>query len=728
MKLVIVESPTKSEVISKFLGKDYKVLASEGNIRDLSTRGKGGLGIVVEEGFRRDWNIPQGKRRLVASLNAEAKKAEEVILATDPDREGEAISFHLAECLGLPLDTTKRVTFEEITKDVVLESMKHPRVIDMDLVHAQETRRMEDRVIGFKLSSLLKRKTGLKSAGRVQSAALRMIVDRQQEIDEYEKRKQEYYTIDIDVIIEGKPYKAILTKVDGKSITKKIDELNKNATNIDSLEKAQAIIDRIPESLDVTSVTVNKGVKSVPAMPFTTSTLQQAAYNAFGFSNAKTQSLAQSLFEGKNAAQIGLITYLRTDSTRISPHFYEAHAVPFIIETFGKEYVGPLRKGTGVQGAHEAIRPTGTHRTPEVVAKYVTSDEAKLYRLIYCRALASTMAPKISESTKLTLTGNGLEFTVSGTKTIFKGYTAIYGEFEKEEEGALPAVVEGANLGIGEKRFDKKVTKANAPYNEASIVKGMEENGIGRPSTYATTVDTLLKRKYITAKRGVLTPTEDGKACIAYLKTYFPENVDLEYTAEMERKLDKIAEKELDIVDAMQVFYDDFMEKYGLAIDGPWPLPGQETDYGTCPECGKPLVLKHSKTGSTFIGCSGFPECKFIQKEEEKPTGELCPDCGSPLLFKKSRRGEVFIGCSNYPSCTYTANAKGERKEKKAPTVYEEKDFIKPCPKCDGHIVVKQGKRASFLGCTNFPKCRYHEWIEVKGKKGKKKAEKGEEE
>ena len=717
MKLVIVESPTKSEVISKFLGKEYKVLASEGNIRDLSTRGKGGLGIVVEEGFRRDWSIPQGKRRLVAALNAEAKKAEEVILATDPDREGEAISFHLAECLELPIESTKRVTFEEITRDVVLESIKTPRTIDMDLVHAQETRRMEDRVIGFKLSSLLKRKTGLKSAGRVQSAALRMIVDRQQEIDEYEQRKQEYYTIDIEIMIDGKPYKASLTKVDGKSITRKIDEFNKNATNISSLEMANEILARIPETLDVSAVSVNKGVKSTPAMPFTTSTLQQAAYNAFGFSNAKTQSLAQSLFEGKNSEQIGLITYLRTDSTRISQHFYQKHAIPFILETLGKEYIGPLRKGSGPQGAHEAIRPTGTHRTPEVVAKFVTPDEAKLYRLIYCRALASMMAPKISESTKVTLTGNGLEFSLSGSKTIFKGYTAIYGEFESEKDNAFPDVTEGESVQVSARTADKKVTKANAPYNEASIVKEMEENGIGRPSTYATTVDTLLKRKYITAKRGVLTPTEDGKACIAYLKAYFPENVDLEYTAEMERKLDKIAVKELDIIDAMQVFYDDFMEKYDVAIDGPWPLPGQEKDYGTCPKCGKPLVLKHSKSGATFIGCSGFPECKFIQKEEEKPTGELCPECGSPLVFKKSRRGETFIGCPNFPTCTYTANAKGEKIVKKEPVSYDEKDFVKPCPKCDGHLVVKKGKKASFLGCTNFPKCRYHEWLNAKERK-----------
>ncbi|MBQ4255227.1 MAG: type I DNA topoisomerase [Bacilli bacterium] len=721
MKLVIVESPTKSEVISRFLGKEYKVIASEGHIRDLSTSGKGGLGIVVEEGFRPLWTIPTKKRKLVSLLSSEAKKSEEVILATDPDREGEAISWHLAEVLNLPVDKTKRVTFEEITKDVVLESVKNPRTIDVDLVHAQEARRMEDRIVGFKLSTLLQRKIGLKSAGRVQSAALRLIVDRQEEIDDYESKKQEYWTIDVMLKIGKKTFRASLTKVDGVPIAKKIDELNKNATNISSKELADMILARIPEQLTVTEVTGTKGVKTYPSFPFTTSTMQQLAYSKFGFSNAKTQSLAQRLFEGNNSEHIGLITYLRTDSTRISPHFYEKHAVPYIKERFGDEYIGPLRAGKkteGEQGAHEAIRPTGTHRTPEIVATYVTPDEAKLYRLIYCRALASTMAPKISDSSRITLEGNGLEFVLTGSKTVFPGFMAIYGEFEEDDDVSLPDIKKGDSFPVDSKKGDQKFTKANPPFNEASIVKTMEENGIGRPSTYATTVETLIKRKYITAKRGVLSPTESGKKCIAFLESYFPDVVDLTYTADMEGKLDKIADDELDFLAAMTDFYEKFNASYEAAKTKAERDVGEPTGE-MCPECGRPLVRKRNKQGSEFIGCSGWPECNYIKREAPKEVGEVCPDCGSPLIFKKSKRGSTFIGCSNFPKCKFTASSVNEIGAKKEPTVkkeYSKLDIVKPCPKCGGSLVVKKGKRAEFLGCTNWPKCHYHEWIEKKGK------------
>ncbi|MCR5079360.1 MAG: type I DNA topoisomerase [Bacilli bacterium] len=722
MKLVIVESPTKSEVISRFLGKDYKVIASEGHIRDLSTSGKGGLGIVVEEDFRPLWTIPTKKRKLVALLSNEAKKSEEVILATDPDREGEAISWHLAEVLNLPVDKTKRVTFEEITRDVVLESVNNPRTIDVELVHAQEARRMEDRIVGFKLSTLLQRKIGLKSAGRVQSAALRLIVDRQEEIDNYESKKQEYWTIDVAIKIGNRTYRAALTKVDGEPIAKKIDELNKNATNISSKQYADALLARIPQELTVTNVTGTKGVKTYPAFPFTTSTMQQLAYSKFGFSNAKTQSLAQRLFEGNNAEHIGLITYLRTDSTRISPHFYEKHAVPYIKERFGDNYVGVLRaskKTEGEQGAHEAIRPTGTHRTPEVVAKYVTPDEAKLYRLIYCRALASTMAPKVSDSSRIILEGNGLEFVLTGSKTVFPGFMAIYGEFEDDDEVSLPDIQEGETFPVDSKKGEQKFTKANPPYNEASIVKTMEENGIGRPSTYATTVETLIKRKYISAKRGVLTPTETGKKCISFLESYFPDVVDLTYTADMEDKLDKIADSELGFLAAMTDFYEKFNASYEAAKAKAERENGELTGE-LCPECGKPLVRKRNKQGFEFTGCSGWPECKYIKKEPAKKVGMDCPDCGAPLIFKKSKKGSTFIGCSNFPKCKYTASSikdVGAEKEVAPKKEYSKLDIVKPCPKCGGSLVVKKGKRAEFLGCTNYPKCHYHEWLNQKGKK-----------
>ncbi len=715
MKLVIVESPTKSEAITRFLGDGYKVLASQGHIRDLSTKGKGGLGIDVDHGFKADWTIPDAKKRIVSTLKAEAKKADAVILATDPDREGEAISWHLAETLNLPIETTQRVTFEEITKDVVRESIAHPRTIDMNLVRAQEARRMEDRIVGFKLSSLLQRKVGIKSAGRVQSATLRMIVDRQNEIDDYEKNKKEYWTIDINVKLGSKTYKASLVRVDGEPISKKIDEFNKNATNISSKEMADALLSRIPDVLNVASVVTTHGNKTQPAMPFTTSTMQQAAYSKFGFSNARTQSIAQSLFEGKNSEHIGLITYMRTDSTRLSPHFFHTHAVPFITETFGEEYIGTLRQGGGAQDAHEAIRPTGTHRTPEVVAKFVSPEEAKLYRLIYCRAIASTMAPKVYDSTKVILEGNGLEFVLSGTKTVFKGYTAIYGEFEDKDEASLPELKEGDQAKLVSVKPEQKFTKANPPYNEASIVKAMEEKGIGRPSTYASTVDTLLKRKYVVAKKGVLSPTDDGKKCVEVLAEHFPDVVDTAYTAEMEAKLDKVSAGSLTFLDAMNEFYEDFMDTYNKGSAEIQKAPDEETGE-LCPVCGKPLVIKKSKTGKIFIGCSGFPECHYIKKEAPEFVGENCPECGAPLVYKVNKRGEKFVGCSNFPSCHYTRNQNGEPTKKAEKVTYTEEDYVKPCPKCGGHLVIKQGKRAKFLGCINFPKCRYHEWLDDKSK------------
>ncbi|MCR5491496.1 MAG: type I DNA topoisomerase [Bacilli bacterium] len=709
MKLVIVESPKKSETITRYLGQDFKVLASEGHIRDLSTKGKGGLGIDVANNFAPDWEISPRKAGVIAKLKSAAKSAEEVYLATDPDREGEAISYHLATVLGLPLDTTKRLQFHEITKPAILDAMANPKTVDMKLVAAQETRRLEDRIIGFKVSSLLKKNTGLKSAGRVQSATLRMIVDRQEEIDKFVP--QEYWTIDIEVIIEGKKYKASLSKVDGKPV------------KIASKEEADAILARIPEHLLAEKVI--KAEKSIfPRPPFSTSTMQQEAYSKFHFSNARTQSIAQRLYEGQTIGgeHVGLITYMRTDSTRISPEFFRKHAVPYITETYGEEFLGSVRaakSGKNIQDAHEAIRPTGTHRTPAVVAQYVSPEEAKLYRLIYCRAMASLMAPKKVERTSVSLTGNGLEFSLSGSRTLFKGFSVIYGEFEDDaEEGSLPEVREGTSLAVAETLPEQKFTKPEPSYNEASIVKAMEENGIGRPSTYATTIETLIKRRYVSSAKGVLTPTEDGKKTIAVLEKYFPDIVDTSYTADMETKLDKVESGDETFLDAMNEFYIPFNETFEKAREMMWKEPDQETGE-LCPICGRPLVVKKNRKGQVFIGCSGYKtrECTYIKKDpkpEPLLTGENCPDCGAPLVFKISKKGEKFIGCSNFPNCHYTSNI-GEKKAKKPAVVYSEADFVKPCPKCkDGHLVVKKGKRTNFLACTNFPRCRYHEWLDAK--------------
>lgn len=705
MKLVIVESPKKCETIGHYLGSDYKVMASQGHIRDLSTRGKGGLGIDVEHDFKPDFKITPGKTEIIKNLEKNAKKADEVILATDPDREGEAISWHLASVLGLDIATTKRLQFHEITKPAILAALNNPGHIDLNLVSSQETRRMYDRIIGFKLSSLLQKKMGSKSAGRVQSATLKMIVDNDEEIKSFVP--SEYWMIEVTILVDGKELVLSLDKVDGKAIT------------ISSKEEADALLARIGDTLNLVSLETSK--KSIPSkLPFTTSTMQQEAYNRYKFSTSKTQSIAQRLYEGKdiNGEHVGLITYMRTDSTRLSPTFFHGHAVPFIKETFGDEYVGHYKQAknsASSQDAHEAIRPTGTHRTPSLVSRYVEGDEAKLYKLIYDRALASCMSDKLVESTTAIFESNGLTFKATGVKTIFKGYEAIYGEFEDDKDKILPPLKEKETYALTKKDGEQKFTKAPARYSEAKVVKMMEEKGIGRPSTYASTIKTLIRSGYITSKGGIVTPTEAGSRTTLVLGKYFPEIVSSEYTANMEKTLDEISNGEESRLDAMNSFYGPFIQKYEEVAKKMYKDPDEETGE-LCPKCGSPLVKKKSKYG-TFVACSNYPSCSYIKKEkkeEPKQTGELCPLCGKPLVERKNKKGETFIGCSGYPSCSYI---KG-RESKKVTTTYTEKDYVKPCPSCkDGHLVVKQGKRVKFLGCTNFPKCRYHEWIDEKKKK-----------
>jgi DNA topoisomerase-1 len=711
MKLVIVESPHKSITIGRYLGDGYKVVASQGHIRDLSMHGKGGLGIDVEHEYKPDWTLSPGKSKIVNELKTEAKKADEVLLATDPDREGEAISWHLAEVLHLDLSTTKRLQFHEITKPAIMEAIENPKYIDMNLVDSQMTRRMYDRIIGFKLSSLLQKKMGSKSAGRVQSVTLKMIVDNDAERKAFVP--EEYWTVEISVLVNGKSINLSLAKVDGKAV------------KIHNEIEAKEILDRIPEYLELTALDTSKK-KVEPKFPFTTSTMQQEAYNRYKFSPNKTQSIAQRLYEGLEIAgeNVGLITYMRTDSARISPEFFKRHAEPFIIETFGKEYVGYVKsakKGALTQDAHEAIRPTGTHRTPEIVSKYVTADEAKLYRLIYDRAMASLMAPKVVEETKATFSGNGLTFTVSGSHTLFKGYEAI-DAFIEDSAKELPALSQGASYQVNEKKKEQKFTQPPAAYSEAKVVKLMEEKGIGRPSTYATTIQTLQKSGYVTSKGGILTPTEQGIRTTLVLAKYFPEIVSTEYTANMENTLDQIEKGEEKWLEAMNNFYDPFMKKFQDVEKVMWKDAPEETGE-TCPECGAPLVVRRSKFG-TFVGCSNYPKCHYMKKnpeDEPKETGELCPKCGKPLVIKKNRRGKTFIGCSGYPNCDYI-KAEENAAPKKAKVQYSEADYVKKCPSCkEGYLVLKEGKRAKFLGCTNYPKCRYHEWLD--DKKGAKKGE-----
>ncbi len=710
MKLVIVESPKKCDTIGRYLGADYKVMASQGHIRDLSTRGKGGLGIDVEHGFKPDFVINPEKTKIVNELKRAAKKSDEVILATDPDREGEAISWHLAQVLGLDVEATKRLQFHEITRPAVLSALEAPGHIDMNLVESQETRRMYDRIIGFKLSGLLQRKMDSKSAGRVQSVTLKMICDNDAEIKAFVP--EEYWSISINVEIDGKVFSCPLDKVDGKGVT------------IHNAEEAQAIVGRIPDEIPLSSLSHTK--KKIPSkLPLITSTMQQEAFSRYGFSTSKTQSIAQRLYEGMDIAgeHVGLITYMRTDSTRISPEFYGKHAKPYILERFGPEYLGKIKYGTNkkgerIQDAHEAIRPTGTHRTPEVVAKYVSSDEAKLYRLIYERAMGSLMADKLVEASTALFEVNGLTFKMTGSKVLFPGYEAIYGrDAEKEED--LPALEEGKVYHIAEKESEQKFTKAPARYSEAKVVKMMEEEGIGRPSTYASTIKTLIARGYVTSSKGILTPTETGLRTTVVLNKYFPEILSTKYTAKMEQTLDEIEEGKETENQAMIDFYFPFIEKFQEVEKTMYKDPDQETGE-MCPVCGSPLVIKKSRYGS-FVACSNYPKCRYIKREaKEKPveTGEMCPVCGKPLVIRHDKRGKEFVACSGFPKCTYI---KGKEEKEKAKPVYTEQDYVKPCPSCGtGHLVVKHGRRVDFLGCTNFPKCRYHEWLTPKKGTGNK--------
>lgn len=697
MKLIIVESPNKCDTISRYVGSEYKVMASKGHIRDLTTSGKGALGIDTANGFTPRYKVVEGKEFIVKQLQEAARKSEEVILATDPDREGEAISWHLASVLGLDIATTKRLQFHEITKPAILEALDHPGHIDMNLVNAQETRRMYDRIIGFKLSGLLKKKMGVPSAGRVQSVTLRMICDNDEEIAAFVP--EEYWVI--EVVIE----------VDGQLLELAIDKVGTQAAKPKTKEEAQAILDRIGTTLKL--VSLKKKLRSVaPPMPFTTSTMQQEAFNRFRFSTEKTQRLAQQLYEGLEiyGEHVGLISYMRTDSTRISQSWYDKHARPFILEQLSDKYLGSPRLGkklANAQDAHEAIRPTGTHRTPDKVDRYLTSDQSKLYRLIYTRAMASLMANAQVEQTTATFDSNGVTFKATGSRVVFDGFMKMTGE-KKEED--LPLLEEGKSYVLHSKDAKQKFTEPPARYTEARVVKLMEEKGIGRPSTYASTLKNLMDHDYIGSEKGVLSPTYDGLRTTRVLKKYFPEVVSEKYTASMEHTLDEIEEGKMTKNQAMEDFYEPFMEKFEEVSTMMYKDPPEETGE-VCPVCGQPLVYRKGKYG-TFIACIDM-NCGYIKgKEKPELLDRDCPLCGKPLVkrvYKKT--GDTFIGCSGFPQCRYTESSPDKPKTAKT---WTKNDIVKHCPNCEGYLIIKQGRRKRFLGCTNFPRCHYHEWIDEK--------------
>ena len=687
MKLVIVESPTKSKTIGHYLGSDYVVEASVGHIRDLAISGKGGFGVDVEHDFKPTYVIDDDKKDIVKKLQDLKKKSDEVILATDPDREGEAIAWHLATVLKLPIESTKRLEFHEITRESIKNAIEAPRVIDLNLVHSQETRRIIDRIIGFKLSALLKSKIRSQSAGRVQSVTLKMIVEHEKEINEF--KSEEYWTLESSILHENKKYKLNLTKI------------NNEEPKMPNKEKADEVLSYTKENVVVSSISESQ--RSISSKePYRTSTLQQDAFTRYGFKTKETTFLAQQLYEGIeiDGNLVGLITYIRTDSTKLSDIFV-AQAKDFIISKYGEKYYKG-QKGVkdvkGAQDAHEAIRPTNLELTPAKVKPFVKDHVYKLYKMIYERTLASLMANKVLQTTTITFKNSHLEFELKGNRVIFDGYNII--KFDDNETSVLPKFNEGTSYELLDVKTEQNFTKPPARYTEAKIVKLMEEKGIGRPSTYSATIQTLLARKYVTSEKGYLVPTEQGILTSNVLNKYFKDLMNTEYTAEMETSLDKISIGEASELDVIKDFYYPFIEHFDEVKEVMYKEPLKTTGE-KCPLCGGDLVYKSGKHGE-FIGCSNYPSCKYVKKEEKeqpKETGRLCPNCGFPLLIRKNKRGQEFIGCSNYPSCRYVESMNQP----------EEPSEEKFCPECGAKMVVKYSRRGRFWGCSNYPNCNHME-------------------
>ncbi len=639
--LVIVESPHKSSTIEKYLGKDYKVVASVGHIRDLATSGKFGLGVDVENDFKPNYIPIKGKKKLITALIKDVKNSDKIYLATDPDREGEAISWHLKEALDINDKDYERIVFNEITKNVVLESFNNARKIDMDLVKSQETRRILDRIIGFRLSKLMQSKTGGKSAGRVQSAVLKLIVDREREIEKFVE--EEYYTIEADF----NDFKAELDKYNGKKI------------EIKSLVEADNILNKLSKSFNIDSCKTQEKTKASKPV-FKTSTLQQAAVNKLGFPSSKTMSIAQKLYEGIDlkSETVGLITYMRTDSERVSPVFIN-ETFEFIKNNYGQEYVGVVKKTKKKetdQDAHEGIRPTSIKRTPESIKSFLSNDEYKLYSLIYYRALASLMANAKTNATTLILENNGYNFKATGSVVTFDGYLKVFSSYEDTKDVVLPDFTNYESKVLVASKIDKiqHFTKPLPRYTESSLIKEMEELGIGRPSTYANTLKTLKDRSYVTLIEKKFHPTEIGIKTTDKLQEYFSSIINVEYTAKMEDDLDLIAESKENNVKVLKDFYNEFEPLVEDAFTNMEKAEAEKTGE-VCPNCGSDLVIRNGRYGK-FVACSNYPECKYIKKEEKIVENlAKCPKCEGNIIERKTRRGKAFYGCSNYPKCDYAS-------------------------------------------------------------------------
>ena len=667
--LVIVESPTKTKAIEKYLGSDYKVVSSKGHIRDLATSGKYGFGVDIENHFEPKYEPIKGKKKDIASLKKDAKAAKKVYLATDPDREGEAISWHLKDALELNDEDYDRVVFNEITKDVVIGAFEKARKIDYDLVHSQETRRILDRIIGFRLSKLMQSKTGGKSAGRVQSVALKLIVDREREIETF--KEEEYWSI----TAKFDEFDADLEQIDGKKAQLKNEEETDNVLNkLDSNFKVSNFEKKL------------KKKSSKP--PFITSTMQQEASTKLGFSAKKTMQVAQKLYEGIDIKDetIGLITYMRTDSIRLSDEFIKS-SYAFIDRNYGKDYIGSVKaskKKENVQDAHEAIRPSSVNRTPESIKEYLSKDEYKLYEMIYYRALASLMKDAKVNASTLYLENNNTLFKTTGQTLVFDGYLKVYSKYESSDEKNIPEFnindVLVSNKIIKEQHF----TKPPARYTEAKLIKAMEDLGIGRPSTYASTISTLTQRSYVKIIDKKLNPTDVGIETTDKLQEFFSDIINVKYTAKMEDDLDKIAEGKEVWYEMLEEFYKDFEPDVKNAFDNMEKKEDEKTGE-VCPNCGKEMVIKTGRYGK-FEACSGYPECKYIKPKEKTEVTEVCdcPKCGGKIVERKTKKDKVFYGCGNFPKCKVAV---------------WDKPTGSLCPECNSLLVINKDENIKCSAC-----------------------------
>lgn len=640
--IVIVESPAKSKTIEKYLAGDYKVVSSKGHIRDLATTGKYGLGVDLEQDFKPNYVIIKGKNKDVKELKKLVDAADHIYLATDPDREGEIISWHLKDELKIPEEKYDRVTFREITKDVVLNSIKEHSKIDMNLVKGAETRRILDRIIGFRLSKLMQYKTGGKSAGRVQSVALKLIVDREREILAFVPT--EYWTIEADF----KDYTAELFKYKDQDI------------KINNETEADEILNKLSNSFNIKNIEEKERKKAAREV-FKTSTLQQMAANKLNFAASKTMKIAQKLYEGIDLEKetVGLITYMRTDSVRLSDEFIN-QTKGYINKTYGEKYVGFAKVGkkdANMQDAHEGIRPTSINRTPESIKSYLSQDEYKLYKLIYTRALASIMANAKILATTVIFENNDYLFKTTGSVLTFDGYLKVYSEYEDNEDKILPNFKEyKSNVVVADKinKF-QHFTKPASRYTEASLIKELESLGIGRPSTYATIISTIKDHDYVLVEDKKFVPTEMGMETTDKLQEYFSDIINVKYTASMEQDLDDIAEAKKDNIKVLHEFYDKFAPIMDDALKNMEKKAPEKTGE-ICPDCGNDLVIRKGKYGE-FVACSNYPSCKYVKKEKKEKIEVVkiaeCPKCHKDIIERKTKKGKIFYGCSGYPKCDY---------------------------------------------------------------------------